>query len=238
MREPDKLRRLAGQEKNVRGQGQILLLWRGLCLLWLHVCHHKNLPDRQRHVLVSVCWRPNKQQHQHYSHWYRTGTTGLVWHLKWIQWTEFIWRNGCVADRSVILESPALPVSHGAAVTLRCRPKLNSSDHMFHFYREGHLISHSSTGAMTIPYVSKSDEGLYKCSITGGEESESSWLAVEGNSLEIMRPISFLSNSDLGLCFQQMEQVSNTVEESLEKETYFILLLIPVYHIHLLASAS
>lgn len=89
------------------------------------------------------------------------------------------------------MESPALPVSHGAAVTLRCRPKLNSSDHIFHFYREGHLISRSSTGIMTIPYASKSDEGLYKCSIAGGEESESSWLTVEGNSLEIITPIFF-----------------------------------------------
>lgn len=87
--------------------------------------------------------------------------------------------NITVTDRSVLLESPALPVSEGAAVTLRCRIKLNSSSRTFHFYRDGSKVHSSSDGEMMFPHTSKSDEGLYKCSAAGGEESESSWLAVQ-----------------------------------------------------------
>lgn len=92
--------------------------------------------------------------------------------------------GGCVADRSVLLESPALPVSEGAAVTLRCRNKLHSSGRTFHFYRDGSKVHSSSDGEMMFPHTSKSDQGLYKCSTAGGEESESSWLAVQGDTLE------------------------------------------------------
>ncbi|XP_069031667.1 low affinity immunoglobulin gamma Fc region receptor II-like isoform X2 [Embiotoca jacksoni] len=81
-------------------------------------------------------------------------------------------------DGAVILESPALPVSEGAAVTLRCKAKRNSFNHKFHFSKDGHSITSNSTGQMTIHRVSKSDEGLYKCSISGGEESSGSWLVV------------------------------------------------------------
>lgn len=83
-------------------------------------------------------------------------------------------------DRTVILESPALPVSAGATVTLRCQGEMNSSDHVFNFYKDDHHISSSSTGELTFPSISKSDEGLYTCSISGGVESASSWLAVHG----------------------------------------------------------
>ncbi|XP_018558892.1 Fc receptor-like protein 5 isoform X1 [Lates calcarifer] len=87
--------------------------------------------------------------------------------------------NITITDRDVILESPALPVSQGAAMTLRCKAEANSN-HVFNFYKDEHLISSSSTGEMTIPSVSKADEGLYKCNISGGGESAASWLAVEG----------------------------------------------------------
>lgn len=83
-------------------------------------------------------------------------------------------------DRTVILESPALPVSEGATVILRCKAEMNSTDHVFNFYKDGHHISSSSRGELTIHSASKSDEGLYMCNISGGEESASSWLAVDG----------------------------------------------------------
>ncbi|XP_069561871.1 Fc receptor-like protein 5 isoform X4 [Brachyistius frenatus] len=86
--------------------------------------------------------------------------------------------NVAITDGAVILESPALPVSEGAAVTLRCKAKRNSFNHKFHFSKDGHSITSNSTGQMTIHRVSKSDEGLYKCSISGGEESSGSWLVV------------------------------------------------------------
>ncbi|XP_026225365.1 Fc receptor-like protein 5 isoform X2 [Anabas testudineus] len=88
--------------------------------------------------------------------------------------------NITITDRTLLLESPALPVSEGATVTLHCKAEMNSSDHVFDFYKDGHHISSSSTGELTILSATKSDEGLYMCSVSGGVESASSWLAVDG----------------------------------------------------------
>uniref|UniRef100_A0A8C9XG33 Ig-like domain-containing protein n=1 Tax=Sander lucioperca TaxID=283035 RepID=A0A8C9XG33_SANLU len=74
--------------------------------------------------------------------------------------------------------SPALPVMEGEAVTLSCGNKTASFILQTDFYKNGHLISSSSTGEMTLHSVSKSDEGLYKCSISGVGESPESWLTV------------------------------------------------------------
>ncbi|XP_019209443.2 uncharacterized protein LOC102082390 isoform X3 [Oreochromis niloticus] len=81
-------------------------------------------------------------------------------------------------DGSVILESPAVPVMVGDAVTLRCRIKMLSSNFTADFYKNGRHIGSSSTGNMTIHEVYKTDEGLYKCNISGGGESLASWLSV------------------------------------------------------------
>uniref|UniRef100_A0A3Q3GWG4 Ig-like domain-containing protein n=1 Tax=Labrus bergylta TaxID=56723 RepID=A0A3Q3GWG4_9LABR len=77
----------------------------------------------------------------------------------------------------VILESP-ISVVEGEAVTLRCRRKTTSSNLSADFYKDGHLIRRSSTGNMSIPSVSKHDEGFYKC-ISGGRESAESLMAVQ-----------------------------------------------------------
>ncbi|KAI9524488.1 hypothetical protein NQZ68_018172 [Dissostichus eleginoides] len=81
-----------------------------------------------------------------------------------------------VTGGSVILESPVLPVMDGESVTLSCRNKASilSAD----FYKDGRLIWTSPTGIITLENVSKSDEGLYKCSISEGGESPESWLTV------------------------------------------------------------
>ncbi|XP_038587700.1 high affinity immunoglobulin gamma Fc receptor I-like [Micropterus salmoides] len=79
---------------------------------------------------------------------------------------------------SVILESPVLPVMEGDAVTLNCRNTTTSINLPAVFYKDGLFIGSSSTGNMTIPYVYKSHEGLYKCNISGAGESQESWLAV------------------------------------------------------------
>ncbi|XP_075307041.1 Fc receptor-like B [Odontesthes bonariensis] len=85
--------------------------------------------------------------------------------------------NISVTGGSVILESPALPLWEGEAVTLRCTNKDSPSSNLTaEFYKDGLLIGSSSTGAMTIFGVSTSDEGLYKCSISGAGESPDSWL--------------------------------------------------------------
>ncbi|XP_028420683.1 sialoadhesin-like [Perca flavescens] len=79
---------------------------------------------------------------------------------------------------SVILESPVLPVKEGNNVTLSCRKETAFSHLPADFYKDGRLIRSSSTGEMTIHSVSKSDEGLYMCIISGAGESPESWLAV------------------------------------------------------------
>uniref|UniRef100_A0A669DIG4 Ig-like domain-containing protein n=1 Tax=Oreochromis niloticus TaxID=8128 RepID=A0A669DIG4_ORENI len=79
--------------------------------------------------------------------------------------------------------SPAVPVMEGEAVTLSCRSKTTSSNFKAEFYKDGHHIRSSSTGNMTIGRVSKSDEGLYKCSISGAGESPVNWLTVTGETL-------------------------------------------------------
>ncbi|CAI5660961.1 unnamed protein product [Oreochromis niloticus] len=90
--------------------------------------------------------------------------------------------NITVTAGSVILESPAVPVMEGEAVTLSCRNKTTSSSFTAEFYKDGLPIRNSSTGNMTIGRVSKSDEGLYKCSISGAGESPVSWLNVTGQN--------------------------------------------------------
>ncbi|XP_029932676.1 sialoadhesin-like, partial [Myripristis murdjan] len=78
---------------------------------------------------------------------------------------------------AVILQSPVLPVMEGAAVTLNCTTRTPSSLPA-DFYKDGSLIRTESTGQMTIHHVSKSDEGLYHCTISGYGQSPPSWLAV------------------------------------------------------------
>ncbi|XP_078132621.1 uncharacterized protein LOC144534516 isoform X2 [Sander vitreus] len=87
--------------------------------------------------------------------------------------------NITVTAGSVILESPALPVMEGEAVTLSCRTKLTSfSSLITHFYKDGRLIGSSPTGNLTIESVFKSHDGRYKCNISGAGESPESRLAV------------------------------------------------------------
>ncbi|XP_039464236.1 low affinity immunoglobulin gamma Fc region receptor II-like isoform X3 [Oreochromis aureus] len=86
--------------------------------------------------------------------------------------------NICVTNGPVILESPAVPVLIEETVTLSCRNKTISSNFTADFYKDGGHIHRSSTGNMTIHRVSKSNEGLYKCNISGAGESPESWLNI------------------------------------------------------------
>uniref|UniRef100_A0A668RGI6 Ig-like domain-containing protein n=1 Tax=Oreochromis aureus TaxID=47969 RepID=A0A668RGI6_OREAU len=79
---------------------------------------------------------------------------------------------------SVILQSPVLPVMEGDDVTLLCKTKTTPSNLPAAFYKDGSLIRKQPTGHMTIQHVSRSDEGLYKCDISGHGESPSSWITV------------------------------------------------------------
>uniref|UniRef100_A0A673W110 Ig-like domain-containing protein n=1 Tax=Salmo trutta TaxID=8032 RepID=A0A673W110_SALTR len=90
-----------------------------------------------------------------------------------------------VTAGAVILESPALPVTEGDNVTLRCRYQGIPSNLTADFYKDGSLIRTQTTGEMTIPAVSKSDEGLYKCNNSEGESPES-WMTVTGETFIII----------------------------------------------------
>ncbi|KAE8279458.1 High affinity immunoglobulin gamma Fc receptor IB [Larimichthys crocea] len=87
--------------------------------------------------------------------------------------------NITVTRGLVILESPALPVMEGEDVTLRCTSRMTSSTLMTDFYKDGRLIGSSSTGNMTIYSVSKSDEGVYECNISGAGQSPDSRLIIK-----------------------------------------------------------
>ncbi|XP_047241816.1 low affinity immunoglobulin gamma Fc region receptor III-A-like isoform X2 [Girardinichthys multiradiatus] len=83
-----------------------------------------------------------------------------------------------VSGGSVILQSPVLPVMEGDDVTLSCQTK-TSSNLPAAFIKDGSLIR-TEPGHMTLHHVTSSDEGLYKCNISGHGESPSSWISVSG----------------------------------------------------------
>uniref|UniRef100_A0A3Q0SV39 Ig-like domain-containing protein n=1 Tax=Amphilophus citrinellus TaxID=61819 RepID=A0A3Q0SV39_AMPCI len=86
--------------------------------------------------------------------------------------------NLTVSGKLMILQSPVLPVMEGDDVTLLCQTKTTPSNLPAAFYKDGSLIRKQPTGHMTIQHVSRSDEGLYKCDISGHGESPSSWITV------------------------------------------------------------
>ena len=87
----------------------------------------------------------------------------------------------------VILQIPVLSVPEGDSSTLLCLYKDKksggaSSELPADFYRNGSIFMSESTGQTTIHAVKKSDEGFYKCSISGLGESPQSWMEVTGES--------------------------------------------------------
>ena len=85
----------------------------------------------------------------------------------------------CTAG-DVILESPAHPVTEGDPLTLRCRYRYKPSNMSADFYKDGTLLQTSTTGEMTIPAVSESHEGVYRCRNPEKGESPESWITVKG----------------------------------------------------------
>ncbi|XP_056318557.1 Fc receptor-like protein 5 [Danio aesculapii] len=89
--------------------------------------------------------------------------------------------NITVHDGAVILESSADPVIEGETLTLHCLHRSTTSSILTaDFYKDRSLIQ-NQTGEMSIPTVSKSDEGFYYCKIKR-EESPHSWISVRASS--------------------------------------------------------
>ncbi|XP_062371968.1 sialoadhesin-like [Sardina pilchardus] len=86
--------------------------------------------------------------------------------------------NITVHNGDAILESPVHPVTEGDPLTLRCRYRSKPSNISADFYKDGTLLQTSTTGEMTIPAVSKSHEGLYKCRYPERRGSPESWITV------------------------------------------------------------
>ncbi|XP_032364074.1 low affinity immunoglobulin gamma Fc region receptor II isoform X6 [Etheostoma spectabile] len=104
--------------------------------------------------------------------------------------------NITVPGGPVILQSPVLPVTEGQDLTLHCRTK-TSSDLPASFYKDGSFIRTGPAGHMTIPHVSRSDEGLYRCNISGVGESPPSWVSVSGKPSTTSPPTSPTSPKSL-----------------------------------------
>ncbi|XP_030635206.1 sialoadhesin-like [Chanos chanos] len=86
--------------------------------------------------------------------------------------------NITVTNGGVILESPVHPVTEGDTLTLHCRYRYDTSDHRADFFKDGLVLQNQTPGEMTIPTVSKSDEGLYWCKHAERGESPKSWITV------------------------------------------------------------
>nr|XP_029137326.1 low affinity immunoglobulin gamma Fc region receptor II-b-like isoform X2 [Labrus bergylta] len=86
--------------------------------------------------------------------------------------------NITVTAGSVILEGPSLPVMAGDNVSLGCREQKSDFTQAAQFFKDGILMYTSPIENMTIPSVSRSNEGLYSCSISGAGQSAQSWLIV------------------------------------------------------------
>lgn len=139
--------------------------------------HHKaRLRGRQWGVLVSGYRRQEKPLGQRHRH-------------RWVQQPRRRPRHGVTARfhsacspaaGSLILESPALPVEEGRNVTLRCRGRQTSSVLPASFYKDGFFMGSSPRGEISIYGILKSDEGHYRCHISGAGDSPDSPVAVTG----------------------------------------------------------
>ncbi|XP_024916510.1 sialoadhesin-like isoform X2 [Cynoglossus semilaevis] len=93
-----------------------------------------------------------------------------------------------IYDKKLTLRSPVLPVTAGDNVTLSC--KATSPYGPALFYKDGYHLQTSQTGHMNLYRVTKADEGVYKCEISGREESPPSQLLVRAHAAAFRSAVS------------------------------------------------
>ncbi|XP_058481494.1 low affinity immunoglobulin gamma Fc region receptor II-like [Solea solea] len=84
--------------------------------------------------------------------------------------------------KGILLESPAHPVAEGAAVTLRCKLKMGNFVANVVFYQNDKVVQNDTRWELTIPAVSESHEGFYRCEGKYSQQtltSPQSWISVK-----------------------------------------------------------
>ncbi|XP_039678976.1 sialoadhesin-like [Perca fluviatilis] len=130
--------------------------------------------------------------------------------------------NITITASDVILLSPTVPVIEGESVSLSCRNKMAVSNLPADFYKDGLLRSTGYKGDFNIYSVSKSDEGLYKCSISGVGESPESWLAVRGGSVVLETPVLPVMEGDAVTFHCKNSIASSNILASFYKDGFLI----------------
>nr|XP_043871139.1 sialoadhesin-like isoform X4 [Solea senegalensis] len=93
--------------------------------------------------------------------------------------------NISVSFKDILLDSPTHPVAEGAAVTLRCKLKTGNFVANVVFYKNDKVVQNDMRWTLTIPAVSESHEGFYRCERKYSQRtltSPQSWISVKSLS--------------------------------------------------------
>ncbi|XP_041925100.1 basement membrane-specific heparan sulfate proteoglycan core protein-like isoform X2 [Alosa sapidissima] len=101
-------------------------------------------------------------------------------------------------DADVILESPVHPVMVGDPLTLRCRYRKTPTNTEADIYKDGSPILPTITGEVTIPEVTQSHEGRYRCRHSDSGDSPESWVTVRAKDTRPQKHLALWLV--LGLC--------------------------------------
>lgn len=94
-------------------------------------------------------------------------------------WKNILLSSSHSSDGPVILKFTAQPVKEGSDVILHCiNKKKEQQTQIGDFYKDGQFFQTNYEEVLTLQNVSKSDEGFYKCNISGVGASAESWLSV------------------------------------------------------------
>ncbi|XP_062403994.1 uncharacterized protein LOC134094480 [Sardina pilchardus] len=87
--------------------------------------------------------------------------------------------NITVHSGNVILESPVHPLKEGEQLTLSCSGRKSVKSNLSAtFYKDGLHVANQTSGTITVPNISKKDEGSYVCEDEHKRRSPGSWVSV------------------------------------------------------------